>query len=327
MTQAPRPPAGGGAGLPALRAFRGAGFTLQIPADWVDMTLYTLLGPPEGDFPHWVRISVDREAGEATAEEYGEPRVRQAVQTLPGGRLLRRAPVKLSCGLPASAAEARWFPSDELRLYHRMLFVVHQGTAYTLVTQLTKKSRATVGPALGRAMLSLRPLDGRTPPPPPAAGSARFLADAFALDHPPAWSDETVYMLAEPDEGRFRRNLVVQRVVMPEAPESIEDQAWAEAEAMKVTVPDLEVAGRGAASVKDGLAAARLLLLRPAGRGRVAQRQLFAHRDGVLHVLTLTCEERPPEPVAKLLDAVLVSFAASPAAAGPGPQPGGPRPR
>src|SRR5262245_59251041 len=112
-----------------MRAFKGNGFTIQVPADWVDLTLYTLLNGPSGQ-PLYVRVSAERGTEAATAQEYAESRIRQAASALPGGRLLKRADVKLASGQPACSAEIRWYPSDETRLYQRLLFVVWQGTAF-----------------------------------------------------------------------------------------------------------------------------------------------------------------------------------------------------
>jgi hypothetical protein len=308
VSQGLRTPPTGSPPAAAARVFRGNGFTIQIPATWVDLTLYTLLGNAGTGPPPYVRVSAERGTEAATAQEFGDGRIRQAAAALPGGRLLKRADVKLGSGQPAHSAEIRWYPSDEMRLYQRMLFVVWQGTGLMLVTQLDKKSKATIGPTIDRLMASLRPADPRSPAPPPAKGLLRFTADPFTLDHPEGWEDRTVYTVAEPDEARFRRNLVVHRRPMPEEPTSIQETAAAEADALKGSIPGIEIVEIAEARVKDGKPAARVLLRRDVEGGTITQTQVIAHRSGVLNVLTFTCEEEPQPSVTKTGAAILESF-------------------
>lgn len=309
VSQGLRSPSKGPPASAPTRAFRGNGFTIQIPAAWVDLTLYTLLGDAGTGYPLYVRVSVEKDSDADTAQEYAESRIRQAASALPGGRLLKRTDVKLTSGQPACSAEIRWYPSDEMRLYQRLLFVISQGTAFTLVTQLDKKSKATVGPSIERLMASLRPADPKSQAPPPAKGLLRFSADPFTLDHPEGWTDGTIYTIAEPDQGRFRRNLVIRRHAMPEEPPSIQEVAAAEGDSMRASIPGVEIVEIGEATVKDGKPAARLQVRREVEDGAITQVQLVAHRAGFLNVLTCTLEEAPPQPVSKACSSILESFA------------------
>lgn len=319
-------------------SFVGNGFSVAIPAAWVDRTIYTYVGPAGRDPAAWVRILVDPAVMQGTVGEFADVGIRAASAAAPGYRLLRRQDVKLTDGSLGIRAEVRWFPTDDLRLYQRMLYVLWGKTGITITSHLTKKTRLTQGPVIDGLMESIRrrggalpvgqpsssgsrpPAPGNLPPTPaspfPASGS-RVVADRFTMDLPDGWKDETVYMLAEPDESRFRRNLVIRREKLETAPGSLGDLARAEVDNLAASVPGFELMQEAQAAVRDGGPAHRLVFRRSLESGaKVLQLQHVAWRVGFLYWLSLTVEDAIEDREKAVLLAVLESFSGTAAQQG-----------
>ena len=90
---------------------------------------------------------------------------------------------------------------------------------------MTKKTKAMLGPVLDEVMMSFRPVGPREPEVQRTDGLNIFEADRFLLQHDESWVDETAYLLAEPDQGAFRRNLVVMREPVDELPTEFQNFA------------------------------------------------------------------------------------------------------
>ncbi len=306
------------------RPYAGNGFTLEIPDGWVDMTIHTFVGPSGEDPTSWVRAIVDPDVAGAALDAYADRCILAASRAAPGFRLLRRQALRLAGGSAAIRAEARWFPTDDVRFYQRMVYVLWGGIGVALSSHLTKKTRHTQGPIVDRLMESIRPRVASPPAGAPATATGtprgagvRVVADRFTIDLPEGWTDATVYMLAEPDESRFRRNLVVRRERPENEPASLADLARAEVEGLAATVPAFELVHEAPAQSRDGGPTHRLLFRRSTeSGGRVLQLQHVALRESVLYWLSLTVEESVREGERDALLAVLGSFSAAKPPAG-----------
>ncbi len=301
-----------------MATFRGNAFELSVPDAWVDRTIYTFVGPTGEDATPWVRAVLDHSAAHSTLESFADRTIRAASTAAPGYRLLRRQSVTLADGSAALRAEVRWFPTSEIRLYQRTVYVLWGKSGVTVTSQLTKKTRLTQGPIVDRLMESLRrrvPPPG-APPPAPAGAAApvsglEVTADRFTLVLPAGWRDETVYMLAEPDESRFRRNLVIRREKAGPATASLAEFARAEVASLAASVPAFELVQEVPAASRDGGPTHRLVFRRAVeSGGTVLQLQHVAPREGVLYWLSLTVEDGIGERDRAAFLEMLASFSA-----------------
>lgn len=156
--KAPRPP------IPAAaeptQDYRANVFTIQLPTDWTDRTVFTLTGPVTDGIQHNITITVSPEPPVGELLDFAEWQIRSLEEQLKGCRLLLKERAQLNDGTPAYRAIFVWWPTDDLRLYQEQLYVVHDGLGFTLTASFTKKTRKTIGPGIERAMLSFKP--GRT---------------------------------------------------------------------------------------------------------------------------------------------------------------------
>jgi hypothetical protein len=139
---------------PLDNAYRANSFTLNLPNDWTDKTVFTLTGPVTDGIQHNITVNTRKDLPVDDLLEFAEAQLGSIETELKGCRLLLKEPCKLTNGTPAYRAIFVWWPTEELRLYQEQIYVVHENTGYTLTASFSKKTRKTVGPEIERAMLS-----------------------------------------------------------------------------------------------------------------------------------------------------------------------------
>lgn len=140
-----------------LRIYRGNGFTIDLPEEWQDETVYALTGTTEDGIQHNVLINVEQNVETGSVAEYADRQIETLTTQLQGCRLLKRGETLLSNGLEAYEVIFRWCPAEEVMLYQRQIYALFENTAYTLTTTFTKRSRKTMGPEVDRIIMSFRP--------------------------------------------------------------------------------------------------------------------------------------------------------------------------
>jgi hypothetical protein len=133
-------------------------FTLNCLEGWQDTTVFTIAGPVEDNIQHSVVIALGRETPFTSVREFAEWQISSVEDQLKGSRLLKKGSITLSNGTPAYQAIFVWYPTDGLRIYQEQIFVLSEGSAYTLTATFSKKTRKTLGPQVERMMLSFNPV-------------------------------------------------------------------------------------------------------------------------------------------------------------------------
>lgn len=292
----------------SLRDYRGDGFTVKVPSGWVDRTIHSLAGPPDRDFVPGIWISVDADPGTPDLGDYSDARVQTILETMSGSRLALKKKVTLPGGQTAVRAEIRWFPSDEQRLYQRLLCLLEGGEGFNLSAQMTKRARQTRGPAINRIMESIQLGGG------PAAGGRKgegvaYQADRFTVVLEEGWRAETVHILMEPRDGGFRRTVLLRRDALPDKDLRDEQVFEAELEALSGSVPGFELLEKEPVELPDGGGGFHVRFRRKTPKeGHVLQDQVLAVRAAQLLSLTATMEENPPAEERALMDSCLKSL-------------------
>jgi len=142
---------------PPSRRYSTASFSLQIPAGWKDRTDHLLTGPAiDGIQPN---ITVHRSSVKGTTflEDFAEEQV-NSLRALKDCRILHQRPVMLEIGLQALRVIFCWNPSEDLHLYQEQVYVLHEGTGFTLTASFTRRTRKRYGKAVERTLLSFCPV-------------------------------------------------------------------------------------------------------------------------------------------------------------------------
>ena len=143
--------------------FHGNGFILNIPEDWQDKTVYTIIGPIEKGIQHNIIIMVDYQVEYSSVAEYADSYILALDEQLKGYRLLKQGVKNLTNGLPAYEVIFRWYATDELRIYQQQIFILSGDTGYRLTASFSKKTRRTLGPLVEKMMLSFQPVASSPP--------------------------------------------------------------------------------------------------------------------------------------------------------------------
>ncbi len=292
------------------RRFHGPGYSVEIPEDWTDLTVYAFRGPRVRDFEPVLSVQVEAGAGFPTADAFASDRLPRALRAASGGRLLCRDRIRLGSSTEGVRAEIRWSPSKEQTWFHRLLYVVHEGAGFVLGAHLTRHARGAIGRGVDAVMGSFRPYGAgwRTQ----REGAETWIGDRFRLELPKPWRDESQVLLAEPDATRFRRNLVIRRVTVEEDPGDLSGWAAVEVEVLKSATKDFELISMRETTTRDqGFAQTIAFRMATAGGDRLRQTELAAWRNGVFHTLMVTTEDDPPSAIARSVQPMLRSFAAA----------------
>ena len=132
-------------------------FSLNLPDDWTDKTVFTLTGPVTDGIQHNITVNTQEDLPVDDLFEFAEAQLDSIESELKSCRLLLKEPCKLTSGLSAYRAIFVWWPTEELILYQEQIYVVHENKGFTLTASFSKKTRKTVGPEIERAMLSFQP--------------------------------------------------------------------------------------------------------------------------------------------------------------------------
>lgn len=285
------------------------GFSLLAPDDWVDLSIYSFSEPDETDPPVRLTITIDLSTTAASLQEFSQLKLDAVLKTASGASLLRKEEVPLEGSLNGVRAEVRWFPTDVQRLFQRYLFFLVGDTGYALFTQLTKKGRATLGPAMDRIMESFRPSPPGPGMEPPPKGMNRFPGGPFTIRIPPGWTDESLFLFSEPDESQFRRTVVVHRQALDGPPGSLRDVVGEEMKILAAASRDFELLEEGPVPVPGADSGYRCRIRLRTGKDTpVAQTLVFAIKDRMLYSLNLTAEAAPPPELQESLNGILASF-------------------
>lgn len=138
--------------------YQAHSFTFTCLDQWQDRTVYTFAGPVIDGMQHNLTIAFGQAVPFASVREFAEWQIGVTEQEIKGCRLLKKGNISLASGTPAFQAIFSWCPTDNLKVYQEQIFVLSEGTAYTLTATFSRKSRKTLGPHVERMMLSFEPL-------------------------------------------------------------------------------------------------------------------------------------------------------------------------
>jgi len=132
-------------------------FSLALPADWQDQSVYRFEGPLEDGILHNIVVTVDPDPEPADLDGFARVRMDLVEKELQGLRTLKKEPTTLAGGLPAFDFVYRWTPLEDREIYQRALYVVAGGMGYVLTSTFSKKTWKTLGPLVDGILRSFAP--------------------------------------------------------------------------------------------------------------------------------------------------------------------------
>lgn len=134
-------------------------FTLTLPPDWQDQSVYHFEGPDAGGVIHHINVVIDADAKTDNLLQYAELHL-QALQTeLRSFTLLKRGEVRLANGTPAYELVYRWIPVKDKELIQQIYLVLAGDKGYILTTSFAPATWNTLGLQVEQVLRSFAPHD------------------------------------------------------------------------------------------------------------------------------------------------------------------------
>ena len=129
-------------------------FSLKIPAEWQDNTVYSFEGPEEDGIKHNIIVTIENNVDIPDLEKYANMRIEAVGSELKGYNELKRGQVRLNNNLPAYEVVYKWCPVENREVYQRVIYLLFQNTGCTLTATFSKKTWKTKGPEIGKILMS-----------------------------------------------------------------------------------------------------------------------------------------------------------------------------
>ena len=139
--------------------YRANTFSINLPDDWTDKTVFTLTGPVTEGIQHNITVTSQADLPVDNLLDFAEMQIQSLADTLKGCRLLLKEPILMEDSREAYRSIFVWWPTEEVRIYQEQVYVLHEQTGFTITASFSKKTRKTLGPEIERAMRSFSPTD------------------------------------------------------------------------------------------------------------------------------------------------------------------------
>jgi len=137
-------------------------FSIDLPDDWEDQTVYTFKGPDDSGIQHNLVLIIDSEVVGVDLNTYAKLRLDSIKGTLPGFELLGEREKELKSGFPAYEIVYKWAPGDDKMLFQKQVFTIIDGKAYNFTSSFSKKTIKTIGVQVDEIIDSFTPADEKT---------------------------------------------------------------------------------------------------------------------------------------------------------------------
>ena len=136
----------------------GNSFTVELPDDWEDHSIYIFNGPEIGGLRHDLRLVVEPEVYEDTLDEFARDRIDIVLESMQGMEVLKEEQKTLPNGTPAYESVIKWVPVDDRVIFQKRVYLLIGRTGYTFSANFTKQTMKTVGLQVNRIIESFKPI-------------------------------------------------------------------------------------------------------------------------------------------------------------------------
>src|SRR5882672_7153248 len=112
---------GGSTSTGSARRYAGDGFSLSVPATWIDRTVFSFAEPIDRSPRHRLRVTAEPEPRDLGIRDYAGEIARVMAERLSGARVLTEAPIQMAAGIDAMRVVIRWYPLQDQALFEWLL--------------------------------------------------------------------------------------------------------------------------------------------------------------------------------------------------------------
>jgi hypothetical protein len=132
-------------------------FTIEKPEGWKGKTIYTITGPVENGIQHNVIITVEENSPFNSLLDYADWHIHTLERELKDCRLLKKDKISLANGISAYEAIFSWYPTSDLEIIQRQIFILADGTGFKLTASFTQETLDSLGPKVEMMIRSFNP--------------------------------------------------------------------------------------------------------------------------------------------------------------------------
>lgn len=129
-------------------------FTLEIPQEWEDHSIYRFDGPINDGIKHNIIITIENNVEVPNLQHYVEMNIKTLKMGLQGYIELKQAPFILNNGISAYELVYKWIPVDNREVYQKVIYILINKTGYILSATFSKKTWKTMGPEVDKILKS-----------------------------------------------------------------------------------------------------------------------------------------------------------------------------
>jgi hypothetical protein len=148
-----KPKAGASEKLPGYIVLNNK-FSLQIPPDWKDQTVYRFEGPEEDGIKHNILVTIENQLEISDLQRYADMQIKAVETELQGYHELKRGQIVLNNQLPAYELVYKWCPLKDREVYQRVIYILHNETGYTLTATFSKRTWKIRGTQIDKILKS-----------------------------------------------------------------------------------------------------------------------------------------------------------------------------
>jgi len=131
-------------------------FSLNLPVEWENQTIYTIKGPEDSGMQHNLIIQEENELEIQNLETYADNKI-SALKNLSGFELLSSKERRLKSGLEAWESVYKWIPFDGKIMYQKQVYLIVEKRGYTITSSFSKKTLKTVGSVVDQIIDAFEP--------------------------------------------------------------------------------------------------------------------------------------------------------------------------
>ena len=129
-------------------------FSIKIPTEWKDNTVYSFEGPEEDGVRHNIIVTIENNVEITELKMYAEMRIDAVANELKGYNELKRCLIELKNRVPAYEVVYKWCPVDNRVIYQRVIYILQNSTGFILTASFSKKTWKTKGPEIDKILKS-----------------------------------------------------------------------------------------------------------------------------------------------------------------------------
>lgn len=136
-------------------------FSITLPDEWKDTTVFTFQGPHDSGVQHNLVLVIDTEIDKKMdVATYAKLQLDQSKIVLPGFEMVNEKEKTMPSGILAYEVVYKYIPADDMIIFQKQLFIINKEKAYSFTSSYSKKTLKTIAHEVDEIIASFIPTEG-----------------------------------------------------------------------------------------------------------------------------------------------------------------------